>query len=374
MKKQPLKETEEANKNKKKKKKRRVDWYIILTPVFAAVALIAMLFCFLTMGYYHMKEEKAAKEAAEALANAPITYTQQEVDTMVKSAVTLAVDEAVRETGEDFLNDVRARMENGDSTISMLRDLYPDNIVVYDKGKYIFTDILDTIRHNELSVENISLDEETGEIMYVKGDETVSRKGIDVSKFQGEIDWKKVKEEGVEYAFLRLGIRGYESGQIVLDESFEDNVKGALKQNIDVGAYFFTQAVTEEEMLEEAEFVIENLADYPINYPVVIDVEDVDSSKARTKELTAQERTKLVITFCERIKEAGYTPMIYGNLKTFMLMLDITQLEDYEKWYAYYSTDEFYYPYDFSIWQYSDKGSIDGIKTNVDLNISFKDW
>lgn len=321
-----------------------------------------------------MKEEKAAKEAAEALANAPITYTQQEVDTMVKSAVTLAVDEAVRETGEDFLNDVRARMENGDSTISMLRDLYPDNIVVYDKGKYVFTDILDTIRHNELSVENISLDEETGEIMYVKGDETVSRKGIDVSKFQGEIDWKKVKEEGVEYAFLRLGIRGYESGQIVLDESFEDNVKGALKQNIDVGAYFFTQAVTEEEILEEAEFVIENLADYPINYPVVIDVEDVDSSKARTKELTAQERTNLVITFCERIKEAGYTPMIYGNLKTFMLMLDITQLEDYEKWYAYYSTDEFYYPYDFSIWQYSDKGSIDGIKTNVDLNISFKDW
>lgn len=359
---------------RKKRKKRRVDWYIVLTPVFAAVALIAMLVCFFTIGYYQLKEEKAAKEAAEALAAAPVTYTQEEVDTMVKSSVTLAVDEAVREKSDEFLSGLRSRMEEGDSTIAVLRDLYPDNLVVYDKGKYVFQDILETVKHNSLSAENIKADEETGEISYRNGTETVSGKGIDVSKFQGEIDWKSVKEDGVEYAFIRVGIRGYESGEIVLDESFEDNVKGALKQNIDVGVYFFTQAVNEEEILEEADFVIENLADYPINYPVVIDVEQVESSKARTKDLTAEERTKLIITFCEKIKEAGYTPMIYGNLKTFVLLLDITQLEAYEKWYAYYSTDEFYYPYDFSVWQYSDKGKVAGIDADVDLNISFKDW
>lgn len=359
---------------KKKRKKRRVDWYIVLTPVFAAVALIAMLVCFFTIGYYQLKEEKAAKEAAEALAMAPVTYTQEEVDTMVKSSVTLAVDEAVRETSDEFLTGLRSRMEEGDSTVAVLRDLYPDNLIVYDNGKYVFQDILETVKHNSLSVENIKADEETGEITYRNGSETISRKGIDVSKFQGGIDWKSVKEDGVEYAFIRLGIRGYESGEIVIDETFEDNVKGALKQNIDVGVYFFTQAVNEEEILEEADFVIENLEDYPINYPVVIDVEQVDSFKARTKDLTAAERTKLIITFCEKIKEAGYTPMIYGNLKTFVLMLDITQLEAYEKWYAYYSTDEFYYPYEFSIWQYSDKGKVAGIDADVDLNISFKDW
>lgn len=371
---QERKDTDLPDIKKKKRKKRKVDWYIILTPVFAAVALFAMIVCFCTIGYYRLKEDKAAKEAAEALAAAPITYTAEEVETMVNSAVTAAVDEAVQKTGDDFLSDVRARMENGDSTISMLRDLYPDNLVIYDQGKYVFQDILDTIRHNKLSVENIRVDEETGEMSYVNGEEVVSKKGIDVSRFQGKIDWKSVKEAGVEYAFIRLGIRGYETGEIVLDESFEENVKGALKQDIDVGAYFFTQAVNEDEILEEADFVIENLADYPINYPVVIDVEEVTSSKARTKELTAQERTDLVIAFCEKIKEAGYTPMIYGNLKTFLLMLDITRLETYEKWYAYYSTDEFYYPYDFSIWQYADNGKVSGIDADVDLNISFKDW
>lgn len=362
------------DRKRKKRKKRKTDWSIILTPLFALVALTAMIICFLTIGYYQMKEEKAAKEAEEALAMAPVTYTQEEVDTLVKSSVTLAVDEAVRENEEEFLRDIRTRMENGDSTTSMLRDLYPGSVVLYDKGKYVFKDISDAITHNSLVVENIKADEESGEITYMNGEEVVSHKGIDVSKFQGDIDWESVKEDGVEYAFLRLGIRGYSTGEIVLDETFEDNATEALKQDIHVGAYFFTQATTEEEAIEEADFVIENLAPYRIDYPVVIDVEDVESSSARTKELTAEERTKLVIAFCERVKEAGYTPMIYGNLKTFMLMLDITQLEEYEKWYAYYSTEEFYYPYDFSIWQYSDEGSVDGIKTDVDLNISFKEW
>lgn len=359
---------------RKKRKKRKVDWYIVLTPVFALVALTAMLVCFFTIGYYRVRDEEAKKEAQEALAVAPVTYSQEEVDVMVKSAVTVEVDEAVRKSEEEFLADIRSRMENGDSTTSMLRDLYPDSVVLYDKGKYVFKDILDTINHNNLVVENIKADEESGEITYVDGEETVSHKGIDVSKFQGQIDWESVRDDGVEYAFLRLGIRGYTTGEIVLDETFEENVEGALEQDINVGVYFFTQAVTEEEILEEADFVIENLKPYRIDYPVVIDVEDVESASARTKDLTPQERTKLVITFCERIKEAGYTPMIYGNLKTFMLMLDVTQLEEYEKWYAYYSTEEFYYPYDFSIWQYSDEGSVDGIETDVDLNISFKEW
>ncbi len=358
------------NTERKKRKRRKTDWSMVVIPFFAAVALISMISCFLTMGYYHLKEKKAE----EALASAPVTYTQEEVDLLVEHAVQEAVDEAVQETNDDFLAQIRTRMENGESTVSMLRDFYPDNLVVYDKGKYVFLDILDSITHNNLSAENIRSDEETGEITYVSGEEVISHKGIDVSKFQGEIDWKSVKNDGVEYAFIRLGIRGYTSGEIVLDESFEENVTGALEEDMHVGVYFFSQAVTEEEILEEADFVIENLEPYEIDYPVVIDIEEINSNNARTNDLTAEERTQLVITFCERIKEAGYTPMIYGNLKTFLLMLDITQLEEYEKWYAYYSTEEFYYPYDFSVWQYTESGSVDGIDTDVDINISFKEW
>lgn len=361
-----------------KRKKKKTDWYILLTPLFAVVALIAMLICFFTVGYYEMKEKRAAEEAAQALAMAPVTYTQEEVDAMIENAVTLAVNEAVEEAvnrnNEDFLTNIRSKMENGDSTVSMLRELYPDDIVLYYKGKYFFKEIKDDLKHNGLLKENIRSDEESGEITYVNGEEVISHKGIDVSKFQEKIDWSEVKDAGVEYAFLRLGIRGYTTGEIVLDETFEYNVEQALDQGLDVGVYFFSQAVTEEEALEEADFVIENLQSYPINYPVVIDIEDVDSDNARTNDLTAEERTKLVITFCDRIREAGYTPMIYGNLQTFMLMLDIEQLEDYEKWFAYYSKEEFYYPYDFSVWQYSDSGKIDGIGKKVDLNISFKEW
>ena len=364
----------EGSMEKKRRKKKKTDWYILLTPLFAVVALVAMLACFFTIGYYEMKEKKAEEEAAQALAMAPVTYTKEEVDEMVESAVALAVEEAVNRNNEDFLTNIRSKMENGDSTVAMLRELYPDNIVLYDKGKYVFKEISENLKHNGLSPENIRADEESGEITYVNGEEVVSHKGIDVSKFQETIDWSKVKEAGVEYAFLRLGIRGYTTGEIVLDETFEYNVEQALGEEIDVGVYFFSQAVTEEEALKEADFVIENLADYPVRYPVVIDIEDVESDNARTKDLTAEERTRFVIAFCNRIKEAGYTPMIYGNLKTFLLMLDIEQLEEYEKWFAFYSKEEFYYPYDFSVWQYSDSGKIDGIEKKVDLNISFKEW
>lgn len=360
--------------NGRGRKKRQVDWYILLTPVFAVVAVIAMIACFFTIAYYEKKETKAEQEAQEALAMASVTFTQEEVDLMVDTAVSAAVEEAVQASNEDFLGKMRKKMENGDSTVSMLREFYPEQIVLYDKGKYLFKDILDTLKHNSLSVENIRADEESGEITYVNGEEVISKKGIDVSKYQGEINWNKVANDGVEYAFLRLGIRGYGTGEIVLDTTFEDNAEGALKEGIDVGAYFFTQAVNEEEAKEEADFVIEALAPYEISYPVVIDVEDVDDAGARTNDLTAEERTALVKVFCDRIREAGYTPMIYGNLKTFMLMLDITQLEDYEKWYAFYSTEEFYYPYDFSIWQYSDSGAVSGIEKGVDMNISFKTW
>ena len=125
--------------------------------------------------------------------------------------------------------------------------------------------------------------------------------------------------------------------------------------------------------MEEAEFVLDLIEPYEITYPVVIDLEEVTSDDARTADLTKEQYTQNCISFCETIKAAGYTPMIYGNLKTFMIMLDMEQLEDYEKWFAYYNAPV-YFPYDFSIWQYSSKGSVRGIDEDVDLNICMKDF
>ena len=159
---------------------------------------------------------------------------------------------------------------------------------------------------------------------------------------------------------------------ILCYESDYFNIKGALRNDIEVGVYFFTQAINEEEAREEARYVLDALEPYEVNYPVVIDVEAVSNADARTKDLTVEERTQYCITFCEMIKEAGYTPMIYGNMKTFMLMLDIEQLEEYEKWVAFYD-EPMYYPYAFKIWQYTDEGKVAGITGDVDLNISFEE-
>ena len=188
-----------------------------------------------------------------------------------------------------------------------------------------------------------------------------------------EIDWEKVAADGVEYAFIRLGIRGYGEGKLILDDAYERNAEEALDSGLDVGVYFFTQAKNREEAVEEAEFVLEHVKNYDISYPVVLDVEEVAEDSARTADMDKQAWTEVCIAFCERIKEAGYTPMIYGNLKTFFLMLDMEQLEGYEKWFAYYRTP-LYFPYEFSIWQYTSTGRVDGIKGDVDLNVSMKDW
>lgn len=213
-----------------------------------------------------------------------------------------------------------------------------------------------------------------GEYQYIKDGAVASHKGIDVSKYQETIDWKKVAADGVEYAFIRVGCRGYgSSGSLIKDEKFHTNVKGALAQGIEVGAYFFTQALTVKEAEEEAELVIKELEDYNITYPVAIDVERVDGQKARQDALSKEERTEVCIAFCERIKAAGYVPMVYGELETFSELLDAEELAAYDFWIC--ETDgDMTFPYEFAVWQYSHKGSVSGIKGDTSISISLKEW
>ncbi|MBD5451382.1 MAG: Lyzozyme M1 (1,4-beta-N-acetylmuramidase), partial [Lachnospiraceae bacterium] len=134
-----------------------------------------------------------------------------------------------------------------------------------------------------------------------------------------------------------------------------------------------TQAITVEEAAEEADYVLQNIASYDVSYPVVFDVEMITNDDGRANNLSQTERTDIAIAFCDKIRAAGYTPMIYGNVKCFTKLLDMTRLNDYEKWYAFYD-DYMYMPYDVGIWQYTEKGSVPGINANVDLNISYKEY
>ena len=201
----------------------------------------------------------------------------------------------------------------------------------------------------------------------------ISVKGIDVSKYQGNINWSKVAEAGVEFAIIRMGYRGMNEGTLELDPYFTSNVQKALANNIKVGIYFFSQAVTEKEAREEADFVLNAVKNYKIEYPIVFDTERVTTYNARANNLNMETRTALCRTFCERVKEAGYKPMIYANTKYMVMGIDLTKLTDIDKWFAVYSSSVTF-PYDFQMFQYSDSGSIPGITGNVDLNISFIDY
>lgn len=258
------------------------------------------------------------------------------------------------------------------SPLKMLRSFFPENLIYSFENEYVFAPVLEEVEKHSLLEENFQKTEE-GLMQYVENGAVTSHKGIDVSKYQGTIDWSAVKEEGIEYAFIRLGLRGYESAKIVLDEYYEANMKGANSAGVAAGVYFFTQAVTVEEAKEEADFVIERLAGYDVSCPVVFDVERISGGKGRADQLTKEERTDITIAFGEAVKAAGYTPMIYGNVVCFTRLLDMTKLNDYEKWYAFYD-DYMYMPYNVSCWQYTEKGLVDGIPGNVDLNISFKTW
>ncbi|MBO4880627.1 MAG: glycoside hydrolase family 25 protein [Firmicutes bacterium] len=289
--------------------------------------------------------------------------------------VPAAPDDPEEETVSFTIGQIQEFGRNDASAWELLQDLLP-NLIVYRGagGIFQYAAIDRSLPQSDYDWTNlVEVNESPREVEYVVDGETVSIRGIDVSTYQGEIEWDKVAASGVKFVFIRLGYRGYESGLLVKDDRFEENIRGALNNGIAVGVYFVTQAVNVEEAVEEAQFVMDNIRPYNVTWPIVLDIEDAASTTARTADLTQQQRTDHAIAFCETIKEGGYTPMLYCNIRWFIEKLDITRIADYEKWFAQYFRKPFF-PYTFQVWQYSSSGSIDGIKGNVDYNISFVDY
>lgn len=225
----------------------------------------------------------------------------------------------------------------------------------------------------EFSKDTEQIKNRNGRKYYVENSKVTSLLGVDVSVHQDNIDWVKVKNAGIDFAMVRLGFRGYGSGEAQLDENYIENIKGSRAAGLDTGVYFFSQAITVDEAIEEAQMVINSLDGLDVNYPVVYDWEIIYDDSARTDNVPVDVLTDCCIAFCEAIKDAGYTPMIYQNKKTTMFKLDLERLTDYDFWLAEYNSEPSYY-YDFSMWQYTSEGSVPGIEGNVDLNISFKDY
>lgn len=213
-----------------------------------------------------------------------------------------------------------------------------------------------------------------GERLNYDDGETKAIFGIDVSSHQEEIDWAKVKADGVEYAMLRVGFRGYTEGGIQKDNRFDEYIAGALENDIKVGIYFFSQALTPEEAREEARWVISEIKDYDITYPVVFDWEFYHGIvEARSNGMDGETLTQCAIAFCEEIEAAGYKPMIYFNMSLGYLYYDLSEVIDYDFWLAELDEPPIFH-YNFQMLQYCQTGTVDGIEIEVDLNISYKDY
>lgn len=192
--------------------------------------------------------------------------------------------------------------------------------------------------------------------------------GIDVSSWNGNIDWTKVAKSGVNYAIIRCGFRGSTVGGLVVDSKFESNIKNATAAGIKVGVYFFTQAITETEAVEEASMVLEKIKGYKIAYPVFIDVENATNGRANS--LSVANRTAIVKAFCKTIENGGYKAGIYANKTWLSNKLNVSELSEYKIWLAQYvSTPTYSGRYE--MWQYKENGSITGITGSVDLNLSY---
>lgn len=205
---------------------------------------------------------------------------------------------------------------------------------------------------------------------YYENGKQTSYVGVDISKYQDYVDFVKVKKAGIDFVMIRVGARGYSSGQLVLDEYFSDNIKRATDAGLDVGVYFYSQAITKEEAIEEANMVIENLGEYQLAYPVAYDMEMVENDTARTENLTKAEKTEIAKAFLDTIAATGRKTMIYGNKEWLIKEIDMSKLTAYDVWLSQ-PADIPDYPYKFSMWQYDFEGSVDGIVGYVNMNISF---
>ena len=220
------------------------------------------------------------------------------------------------------------------------------------------------LRSNPYSPEDFAL--RSGYVTCLTGP---TRRGLDISEHQGQIDWEQVRAAGFDFAFIRIGYRGYSVGDIYPDDFALANLEGAKAAGLQVGAYFYSQAISTAEAAEEAAWCLDFLANRQLDLPLVYDWEYVSPS-ARTGSMDKAAVTACAQTFCEAIESAGYQPMLYFNTHIARDLLDLPALRQYPFWLAQYK-DQMDYPYQVDFWQYTEEGSVPGIEGDVDIDLMF---
>lgn len=259
-------------------------------------------------------------------------------------------------------------------------------LITYDNGKEEWVDINPYVDKNEYDFNNLTYQKPF--MKYYVNNHKESFVGVDISKTDEYVDFYKLKSAGVDYVMIRLGQRGYFSGELTLDDRFEDNFKRAYEAGMPVGIYFYSQAISIEEAQDEADFVLTTIslnsvsdngaydpdgAKSNIKYPIVFYMEDIKGDDARTDDLTQMARTNIAIAFMDYVKDAGYSPMLYGNKEWLIKKYSFATLDGYDIWYDE-EVDTPTFPYRFHMWRYTNHGEVNGIIGDAKLSISFIDY
>lgn len=348
--------------------------YLANIILLCVITLIALGFAFhFLIQKQEVDEENVQLEALvdQLEGEDKVLYTQEEVE----EEIALAKEEGAQEERGQILMQIQRDMESGASTATMLRSLFSEDIVVVSGGKYYFYPVLDSIALNSYDADDFTLTED-GRLSY-SGDEMLRiETGMDISSDDGEIDWAAASEDDITFVMVDAGSRLVadseegDAGEIMDDASFLENVAGAVEVGLSCGVMWTLGATSEGEATEEAEHLILLLDEVKssISYPVAVCV-NVPQETDRTVELDRAQWTQNLEVFCSALEEAGYTPMIYGTLASFVMMLDLEELEEYG--YQRFISNigsSLYFPYEFTMWQYSTTGAVQGITTEVHLD------
>lgn len=317
-----------------------------------------------------------AKSKGSAEVTATITYVTDAKETTKEASVKTKVTVADFSDSSVVLKDKSGNVLYTDANATKQATLkdYASTDIFYtspqytgwrtDGGKVYYYDA----NHNKITGNQV-----IGGVMYTFGgdgalSQSSGNRGIDVSKYQGNIDWGAVAASGINFAIIRVGYRGSSSGALIQDPNFKKNISGATKAGIKVGLYFFTQAVNEAEAVEEASMAMSLASGYKVTYPIFIDTER--ASDGRANGLSKSARTAVVKAFCQTIRNGGYKAGVYASKSWYANQLNASALNGYCIWVAQYNSS-CTYSGKYDMWQYSSKGSVSGIKGNVDMNISY---
>lgn len=354
-----------------------------LTPTVISAIIAVSLFvgAILALVLFMNQKEVTMKDREKPNTNETTSYSPIISDGVYPETEGIVTGSTLRPEDLDFWDKYPEKMEE-ENTVDEepIKEEIVENdpatdgkhtMIEYPDGKEEWVLISPYLPKHEYDFTNLVC--QSDHMKYYRDGKQISYMGVDISKYQDYVDFVKVKKAGIDFVMLRVGARGYSSGQLVIDDYFLDNIKRATDAGLKIGVYFFSQAITEEEAIEEANLVLQSVQDYEISYPIAFDMEYIDNDTARIEVLSKAEKTAITKKFLDTVSAAGYIPMLYGDKEWLMKQIDLSKMTAYDVWLSQ-QKDIPDYPYRFSMWQYNTVASVEGIAGYVNLDVSFIDY